>query len=198
MWMTPAKLALIRWGSLALGIIAVVLWIRFAPPTAPWSPHRIIGMAMPEPRVITKVEKVIVPGPERIKVIPKEKIVEYYNDLPTPATVADNAAVVIAVADTPPAPEGGTAISVLRTGPDNVATGHIEFQPKKAPFFAIKRAFSAEGWYFPAGNRVAEAALIVNPLRIGPVEVKAKVGADMERESSTLRGFVGVGVEIKF
>jgi hypothetical protein len=110
----------------------------------------------------------------------------------------DNAASVIAVATIPPSPDGGVALAVLRPGVDNVGVGSIEYRPATPKFFQVKRAFSAEGWYFPAGDRVAEAALVVNPLRIGPVEIKGKVGVDMERETSTLRGFVGVGVEIKF
>jgi hypothetical protein len=195
---TRVKVVPIRWVLLVLGGLAVILWMRFALPTAPWSPQRIAGYVLPEPKVITKIEKVDVPGPERIRVIPKEKIVIKYRDLPTPATMQDNSAQVTAVADIPPSPDGGVAVAVLRPDSAGVGVGSIEYRPAQPKFFQVKRAFSAEGWYFPAGNRIAEAALIVNPLKIGPVEVKAKAGVDMERETSTLRGFVGVGVEVRF
>ena len=197
-WKIPASPVPIRWIVLALAIIAGLLWLRFAPPTAPWSPRSIVGYVLPEPKVITKIERVDVPGPVRIRTIVKEKIVEKYKDLPTSATMQDNTASVIAVATIPPSPDGGVALAVLRPGVDNVGVGSIEYRPAAPKFLQFKRAFSAEGWYFPAGNRVAEAALVVNPLRIGPVEIKAKIGADMERETSTLRGFAGVGFEVKF
>ena len=188
----------VKWGLIALCVLLVLAWLRFAPPAAPWSPQAIRGYVLPEPKVITKIEKVEVPGPERIRIIPKDRIVVKYRDLPTPATVANPAAQVTAVADIPPSPDGGVAVAVLTPGADNVGVGSIEYQPATPKFWQIKRAFSAEGWYFPAGNRIAETAIIVNPLRIGSVEVKAKIGVDMERDTSALRGFAGVGIEVKF
>jgi hypothetical protein len=187
----------VKWLLIALSVLLVLAWLRYAPPTAPWSPHQVIGMVMPEPKVITKIEKVTIPGPARIRVIPKETIVEKIKYLPTAATIQDNGSVVTAVADIPPSPEGGTAIAVLKTT-DNVATGSIEYWQKPRKFFQVKRDFYGEGWYYPVGDRQAEAALGVNPLRIGPVEIKAKAGIDLMREKSEIRGFVAVGGEIKF
>ena len=195
---TLVTVAKSRYTLVVLGGCAILFWLRFAPPTAPWSPRSVAGYILPEPRVIERVVKETVPGPVRIKVVPKEKIRIVYRDLPTSGTLANDNALVTAVATIPPSPDGGTAVAVLTQNQAGEGVGSIEYKPATPPFFKIKRAFSAEGWYFPAGNRVAEAALVVNPLRIGPVEVKGKVGVDMERESSTLRGFAGVGIEVKF
>lgn len=170
-WSTTRASA-VRWGLIALLALCALAWLRFAPPSHPWSPQGIIGRIMPPPRVVEKIRTVEVPGPERIRIIPKEKIVEVYRDLPTPATVADNAAVVTAVAAIPPAPEGGTAVSVLRTGPDNVATGHIEFKPKPIAFFAVKREMGIRAGF---GTEGITGELYVRPLRIGPVEIEGRV-----------------------
>ena len=167
---------------------AILLWLRYAPPTAPWSPQSIIGRIMPEPRVITKVEKVVIQGPERIRIVPKEKIVEIYRDLPTPETVADNAAVVISVADIPPSPAGGTAIAVLRDGKDNVAVGHIEYKPKKIPFFALQKAFGFRGGVGSGGKILTEA--YAQPVRLGPVFVEIRGYA--ERDDRSGADFGGV------
>ena len=193
-----AKVVPIRWVLLALGGLALLLWLRFAPPTAPWSPHQVIGMVMPEPRTITKIEKQDVPGPVRIRTIVKEKIVEKYRDLPTPATVADPSAQVIAVADIPPSPDGGVALAVLRPGADSVGVGTIEYRPAARRFLQVKREFVGEAYYYLAGDRTAQASLGVLPLRIGPVEVKVKAGIDLMRDDSSLKGFAAVGIEYHF
>lgn len=188
----------IRWIVLVLAIIAGLLWLRFAPPTAPWSPRAIAGYVLPEPKVITKIERVDVPGPVRIRTIVKEKIVEKYKDLPTSATIQDNTASVIAVATIPPSPDGGVALAVLRPGVDNVGVGSIEYRPATRRFLQVKRDFYAEAYYYVAGDRLAEGSLGVNPLRLGPIEVKAKAGIDLMRQDSTLKGFVAVGFEYRF
>jgi len=197
-WKIPASPVPIRWIILALAIIAGFLWLRFAPPTAPWSPRSIVGYVLPEPKVITKIERVDVPGPVRIRTIVKEKIVEKYKDLPIPATMQDNTASVIAVATIPPSPDGGVALAVLRPGVDNVGVGSIEYRPAARRFLQFKREFVGEAYYLPVGDRQATAAVGVNPLRLGPVEVKMKVGIDLMRSDSAIKGFVAIGGEIHF
>lgn len=197
-WLTLVNRVPIRWVLLVAGGLVLILWLRYAPPTAPWSPQQVIGMVMPEPKVITKVEKQIVPGPVRIRVIPKEVIVEKWRDLPTPATVSDPTAVVTAVATIPPSPDGGVALAVLRPGTDNVGVGSIEYRPAARRFLQVKREFVGEAYYYPVGDRQADAALGVLPLRIGPIEVKAKAGIALMREDSALKGFVAVGIEYHF
>jgi hypothetical protein len=192
----PAPVA--KWGLIALCVVLVLAWLRFAPPTSPWSPRSIAGYVLPESKVITKIERVDVPGPVRIRTIVKEKIVEKYKDLPIPATVANPAAVVTAVADIPPSPDGGVAVAVLTPGVDNVGVGSIEYRPAARRFLQIKREFVGEAYYYLAGDRTAQASLGVLPVRLGPVEVKLKAGIDLMREDSSLKGFAAVGIEVHF
>ena len=172
LWKTPASPVPIRYIIGACAIIAVILWLRYAPPTAPWSPHQVIGMVMPEPRTITKIEKQDVPGPVRIRTIVKEKIVEKYRDLPTPATVADPSAQVIAVADIPPSPDGGVALAVLRPGADSVGVGTIEYRPATPKFWQVKKEFGVRAGMGTGGLVVGE--VYVHPLRVGPINVEGR------------------------
>lgn len=191
------KVVPIRWVLLVLGGLALILWLRFAPPTAPWSPHQVIGMVMPESKIVTKIEKVTVQGPERIRVIEKIKYIEKMPDVLTSSTVQDNASHVIASATIPPSPAGGTASAILRVQ-DGVGTGSIEYQPATPRFFQVKRDFFGEAYYYVVGDRQASAAVGVNPLRVGPIEVKAKAGIDLMRSDSSIKGFVAVGFEYHF
>jgi hypothetical protein len=173
MW-TPALSVRIK-TILLIGVpvgCALILYLRFVPPESPWSPRNIAGAVMPEPRVITKIEKVVVQGPEKIRIIEKEKIREVYRDLPTPGTVADNQAQVICVADIPDSPAGGTAIAVIRPGPDNVATGYIEYQPKKIPFFGVSKTFGVRVGMGTGGLILGE--VYARPLRVGPVDIEIR------------------------
>jgi hypothetical protein len=148
--------------------------------------------------VIERVVKEIVPGPERIRIVPKKVIVERWRDLPTPATIANENAVVTAVAVIPPSPDGGTAVAVLTQNQAGEGVGTIEYQKTPRRFLQIKREFRGEAYYYPVGDRQLEAALSVLPVRIGPVEVKIKAGIDVMRENATLQGFVAIGGEIQF
>jgi len=136
---------------------------------------------MPEPRVITKVEKIVIQGPERIRIVPKESIRIIYKDLPTPETLSDNASVVTAVCDIPPSPAGGTAIAVLRDGKDNVAVGHIEFQPKRVPFFAVQKIFGARAGMGTGGLILGE--IYAQPVRLGPASVEVRGYAERDDRS---------------
>jgi len=170
-WKTPVVPVLIRLGLLALALTALIAWLRFAPPDAYWSPQKLIGMRMPEPKKITQIEKVEVQGPERIKIIPKESVKVIYRDLPAPPTLIDNNAWVTAVCDIPPSPQGGTAVSVL-TGTDNVAVGHIEYKAKPVPFFQVKRELGIRGGY---GTEGIIGEMYVRPVRVGPLDLEGRV-----------------------
>jgi hypothetical protein len=172
MWEKLTRVVPARWLLIALCGLLVLAWLRFAPPAAPWSPRSVAGYVLPEPRVITKIEKVDVPGPERIRIIPKEKIVVKYRDLPTPATVANPAAVVTAVADIPPSPDGGVAVAVLTPGADNVGVGSIEYRPATPPFFKVRREMGVRAG-FGTGGIIGE--LYVRPARIGPIEIEGRL-----------------------
>jgi len=170
-WTEPTRAWGAKLGLIALCALLVAAYLRFVPPSSPWSPQSIIGRIMPEPKVITRVEKVTVQGPERIKIVPKDRIVTIYRDLPTPPTVANENAVVTAVCDIPPSPQGGTAVSVL-TGTDNVAVGHIEYKAKPVPFFQVKRELGIRGGY---GTEGIIGEMYVRPVRVGPLDLEGRV-----------------------
>ena len=178
---TPVVPALIRWGLLALALTALIAWLHFAPHDAYWSPQRLLGMRMPEPEKITQIERVEVECPKKLRVIPKKKVEEIYHDLPTPPTVANDNAWVTAVCDIPAAPAGGTAVSVLTTGKDNVAVGHIEFMPKKTPLFALQRVLGLRGGVGTGGRVLGEA--YAQPVRVGPVFVELRAFAERDDRS---------------
>lgn len=198
MWEKLTRVIPARWLLIAACGLLVLVWLRFAPPEVAWSPRSIAGYVLPEPKVITKIVKEVVPGPERIRIVPKKVIVDRWHDLPTPATVANENAVITAVAEIPPSPEGGTAVAVLTPNQAGEGVGTIEYQPKPRKFLQFKREFVGEAYYYPVGDRQLEAAIGVLPLRIGPVEVKAKAGIDLMRDNSQIRGFVAIGGEIHF
>ena len=183
----------------AIVLIAVLLfaYARYAPDSLkPWTNAPQPAIQPKDPAV--KIERVEVPGPVRIRVIEKIKYIEKVPGALTPSTVQDNSAHVIASATIPPSVAGGTASAILRTGSDGVGVGSIEYKPATPRFLQFKKSFGAEGWYYPIGDRQAEASLIANPVRVGPVEIKAKVGAAIMRDNSQIRGFVAIGGEWKF
>jgi hypothetical protein len=194
---TPVKGVLTHCIVGALVIAVGLIYLRFAPDSLrPWTNSPQPATQPKDPAA--KVERVEVPGPVRVKVIEKIKYVDRFPDVLTPSTVQDNSAQVIASATIPPSPAGGTASAILRTGPDGVGVGSIEYRAAKPRFLQVKKSFGAEGWYYPVGDRQAEASLVANPLRIGPIEVKVKVGAAVMRDNSQIRGFVAVGGEWQF
>jgi hypothetical protein len=171
-WKNMTRAGFAKWGLTVTFVLLVLVWLRYAPPEAPWSPQRILGAIMPQPKVVEKIVTVTVPGPERIRIVPKEKIVEIYHDLPTSATMTDNTAHVVAVACIPPAPAGGTAISVMKTTPEGVGESHIEFKPTPVPFFQAKREMGIRGGF---GTEGILAEIYARPLRVGPVEIEGRV-----------------------
>ncbi len=199
MWKPPIPVsgALRRYIPVALVIVAGLLYLRFAPDSLrPWTNAPQPAIQPKDPAV--RIKRVLVPGPERVRVIEKIRYIEKIPDALTPSTVQDNAAHVIASSTIPPSVAGGTASAILRTGPDGVGTGSIEYKPATPKFLQIKKSFGMEGWYYPVGDRQAEAAIVANPLRVGPIEIKARIGAAIMRENSQIRGFVAIGGEWQF
>jgi hypothetical protein len=141
--------------------------------------------------VVTKIERVLVPGPERIRTIEKVKYIEKLPGALTPATMADNSAHVIASAKIPPSPAGGIATGILRYGPDNVATGSIEWKPATPPFFAVQKEFGARGGYGTGGLVLGE--LYGRPVRLGPVTVEVRAFGKRDDRSGADFGAVILG-----
>jgi len=189
----------VKWGLIVLCVIVALAYFRYAKDSwRPWTNAEQPAAQPSEPKEIHTIERIVIQGPATVRVIETVKYLEKVPGALTPQTAADNNAHVIASAKIPPSPAGGTATGILQYGPDGVGTGRIEWKPATPRFLQIKKSFGAEGWYYPIGDRQAEASLVANPLRIGPIEIKAKVGAAVMRENSQIRGFVAIGGEWQF
>jgi hypothetical protein len=151
--------------------VAGTVYLRYAPDSLkPWTNTPQLAIQPKDPAA--KVERVEVPGPVQIRVIEKTKYVDRFPEALTPATVQDNAAHVIASATIPPSPAGGTASAILRTGPDGVGVGAIEFRPATPPFWAIQKEFGARAGMGTGGMVLGE--IYARPLRLGPVTVEIR------------------------
>lgn len=174
--------------------IAFILWLKYAPTVSPVTstPGQVTSAPLPKP-----VEKII----EKIKVVrqPVERVV-YLEKAPLAASLKMPELKLepgepVAVASIPSHTGPTTAIAMM----DNV-TGETRMVTRQepTPFFEIKKEFRLQGRYLFAGANVAELDLNVLPVRLGPVNILAGVGAEMDRDSSTLRGRAFVGFEYKF
>jgi hypothetical protein len=163
----------VKWGLIALcvGVALFYLWgakdsirswVSGPPPPASQAA---------EPREIRTIERIYIPGPERIRTIEKVKYIEKLPGSLTPATMADNSAHVIASAKIPPSPAGGTASAILRIQ-DGVGTGTIEYKPATPPFFAIQKEFGIRAGMGTGGLVLGE--LYARPVRVGPVTVEIR------------------------
>jgi hypothetical protein len=170
---TRAKAVPIRYILAALAIIAGILYLRFAPESLkPWSNRPAPATPGQEPREIVRVERVVVRGPERIRVIEKIKYVEKLPGVLSPTTASDNGAQVIASAVIPPWPGKTIVSAILRSGPDNVAYGLIEYKQQPLPFFAVQKEFGVRAGMGTGGLVLGE--LYARPARVGPVTVEVR------------------------
>lgn len=151
----------------------VLAYLRFAPDSLkPWTNAPQPAVQPQEPREVVRIERVLVPGPERVRVIEKIKYIEKVPGALTPATMADNTAHVIASAKIPGSPSGGTASAILRVGPDGIGTGVIEYKPATPPFFAIQKEFGVRAGMGTGGLVLGE--LYGRPVRVGPVTIEIR------------------------
>jgi hypothetical protein len=170
--------------------LAAIAYMRFAPDSLkPWTSAEQPAAQPSEPKEIHTIERIYVPGPERIRTIEKVKYTEKIPGVLTPATMADNTAHVIASAKIPPSPAGGIATGILRYGPDNVATGSIEWKPATPPFFAIQKEFGVRAGMGTGGLVVGE--LYGRPARVGPVTLEVRAfGKRDDRSGADFGGAV--------
>lgn len=190
------RASLVTWLPIVLLGLAVLAYLRFAPDSMkPWTNAPQPAQQAQEPRVVEKIKRVYVPGPERIRTIEKVKYVEKLPGILTPATMADNNAHVIASAKIPPSPAGGIATGILRYGPDNVATGSIEWKPATPPFFAIQKEFGVRGGMGTGGLILGE--LYARPVRVGPVTVEVRAYGKRDDRSGADFGAAVLG-DIRF
>lgn len=173
---------------LVLIILAAIAYLRFAPDSMkPWTNAPQPAIQPKDPAA--KVERIYIPGPERVRVIEKIKYIEKMPDVLTPSTVQDNAAHVIASATIPPSVAGGTASAILRTGPDGVGTGSIEYKAATPRFFAIQKEFGVRAGMGTGGLVLGE--LYARPLRVGPVTVEVRgFGKRDDRSGADFGGIV--------
>ena len=176
---------------LALCLVIVgYLWLRAPSPPSYTSDPGPVSQGLVVPWVEANVGKETIPPPE--KIVRYNKI-QLSGELKMPELKlepGDPVAVVSIPSHTGPT----TAIAILdNTGITRVVTRK---EPKK--FFELKREFRLQGRYLFAGRNLAEADLYANPVRVGPVNLLAGVGAELDREDSSLRGRAFVGFEYRF
>jgi hypothetical protein len=151
--------------------LAAIAYLRFAPDSLkPWT-------NVPQPAVqpkdpVATIERIYIPGPERVRVIETIKYLEKVPGAVTPQTAADNTAHVIASAKIPPSSAGGTATGILQYGPDGVGTGRIEWKPAEPPFFAVQKEFGVRAGMGTGGLVLGE--IYARPLRLGSATVEVR------------------------
>jgi len=155
---------------IALIVAGLIAYAKYAPDSMkPWTNAPQVAVQPKDPAA--NVERVEVPGPVKVTVIPKKKYTEKLPDVLTPATVQDNSAQVIASATIPPSPAGGTASAILRTV-DGVGVGSIEYRAATPRFFAVQKEFGVRAGMGTGGLVVGE--VYARPLRIGPVNIEIR------------------------
>ena len=170
-WKDKIPAGAVKWGLIVLCAILALCYLRFAPDSLkPWTNAPQPAVQPKDPAA--KVERVLVPGPERVRVIEKIKYIEKMPDALTPSTVQDNTAHVIASAAIPPSSAGGTASAILRMGPDGVGSGSIEWKPATPPFFALQKEFGVRGGMGTGGLILGE--MYARPARVGPVTLEIR------------------------
>jgi hypothetical protein len=165
----------VRWGLIALCVVAVLFYLRFAPDSLkPWAGRGKTPSPSeaPVPKPVEKIKRVVVPGPGRVQVIEKIKYIEKMPDSLPSATASNPAAQVIASAEIPPHTGKTIATAILETGQDNVGRGRIEYHQIPPPFFQIKKEFGLRAGMGTGGLILAEA--YARPMRIGPVDIEAR------------------------
>jgi hypothetical protein len=163
----------VKWGLIVLFGILALAYFRYAKDSwKPWESEPQPASQPREPKEIRTIERILIPGPERVRVIEKIQYVDKIPGALTPATMQDNSAHVIASAKIPPSPAGGTASAILRTGPDGVGVGSLEWKPADPPFFAIQKEFGVRGGMGTGGLVLGE--LYARPVRVGPVTVEIR------------------------
>ena len=163
----------VKWGLIALCVIAALVYFRYAKDSLkPWTNAPQPAQQAQESRVVERIERVLIPGPERVRVMEKIKYIEKVPGALTPATIADNTAHVIASVVIPPSGSGGTASAILRTASDGVGVGTIEYKPATPKFWAVQKEFGVRAGMGTGGLVLGE--LYARPLRIGPVTVEVR------------------------
>ncbi len=154
-------------------VLVAFAYVRYAPDSMkPWSSAPTAPATEAKtPKQVTKIERIYVPGPERVQVIEKIKYVEKMPDVLTPTTAADNGSHVIASAEIPPY-NGKTIATAILEQKDGVGVGRIETKQLKPPFFAVQKEFGVRVGVGTGGTLLGE--LYARPVRVGPLSIEVR------------------------
>ena len=172
MWV-KIPVSAVKWGLIALCAVAALSYLCFAPDSLkPWSSNPTVpAMEAAQPKPVVTIERVYIPGPERVQVIEKIKYIEKMPGVLTPSTASDNASHVIASAEIPPY-MGKTIATAILEQKDGVGVGRIETKQLPMPFFAIQKEFGVRVGIGTGGLLLGE--LYARPVRIGPISVEVR------------------------
>ena len=169
-WKDTTHVLAVRWLPIVVLGALVLAYLRFAPDSLkPWT-NAPQPASQPKDPVVS-IERIYIPGPERVRVIETIKYLEKVPGALTPQTASDNNAHVIASAEIPPSPAGGTATGILRYQ-NGVGVGSIEYRPATPRFFAVQKEFGVRAGMGTGGLVLGE--IYARPLRIGPVTVEVR------------------------
>ena len=175
-------------------VVLAILYLRYAKPVKTYSPEvgpvTVAEVPRVVERVLEKIRVVKVPGPERIVYLEKASLATALK-MPELTTLTDN---VLSVATAKPHTGPTTILATLSP------SGEVKILLRQEPpkFWEIKREFRLSGRYLLVGTNVAELDILANPLRIGPVEVLAGGGVELNRDTSNLKGRAFLGFEYRF
>jgi len=188
------KASWLRYLIPALAVGLAVWWLRSAPSPPPFTstpgPVTVAPVPTVVERIIEKIKVVKVPGPERIVFLEKAALATALK-MPELNALSDN---VLSVASVKPHTGPTTAIALLSP----TGEGRIILRQEPTPFWDLKREIRLQGRYLFAGQNLTELDLLANPIRVGPVNLLAGVGVELDRDSSSLRGRAFVGFEYRF
>ena len=166
--MTRARTVLIFSGAVALGICAAILWFSFVSPPLPVflpGPTSVQKVYETKWRGKVKPEIRLVPVNASIEFLPRDQVVKASKIKDAP----DN---IVAVGQVPPHSGKTTVFGTLKSGPDNVLRGGLEYRQEATPFFAVQKEFGVRAGMGTGGLILGE--IYARPLRIGPVTVEVR------------------------
>ena len=188
----PAKAILIPYALLAVGLIALGIYIWIVPPAKPiFQPGPTSVQTVYEPKWKDRV------GPPVPYFVPTGARIEYF---PNPALakgskIPDAPDNTIAFGQVPKHSGKSTVFATLVKGEDNVLRGELEYRQEATPFWGFEREFHGGVYYGLAGQNVVEGEVRAKLLRTGPINWGGKGRVGMEKDRGNLNGAILIGVE---
>jgi hypothetical protein len=188
---TRAGAVLIPLVAVALGILAAILWLRFADRPAP--------IYVPGPGSVNTVYET--KWRDRIKpvpyIVPTGAVMEFFPkiELARVSKIPDAPDNTIAFGQVPPHGGRTTVFATLKPGADNVLRGGLEYRQEAIPFWDLKREIHGGIYYGVAGQNSIEGQVRLNFLRTGPVNWNSQGRVGIERDGGRMNGALLVGAE---